>query len=150
MELFNSGAAAIGRSLETEIAKLEIQLDAEVFNKEKEVRRNLTTHYGKEVESRGLQKFWRGVEDKRDRLQQFVELHEVLVRIAFIMGLVSLTVYINLAPAELDEFETNSVLMAIWGGISVVCSIVHTVVLLLSRCLPHAPLYVRHEQGARL
>ena len=86
MELLKEGAdivAARVRLRETEIAKLEIELDAEVFNKEKEVRRNLTTHYGKEVESRGLQQFWRDVEDKRDRLQQLVELHEVLVRIAF-------------------------------------------------------------------
>lgn len=124
------------RALDTNIAKLEIELDQVVFEEENAVRKKLTAHHRKMVKYRELQKFWREMEDKRDRLQQRVELHEVLVRMAFIMGLVSLTVYINLAPAETDEFETNSVLMAMWGGISIVCSVMHTVVLLLSRFSP--------------
>jgi hypothetical protein len=142
MEVVNSLLEHQGRSMEMDNAKNELGLDNALFDDEKRVREMLRKHHRKVVESRALQRFWRAVEDKRDRVQQRVELHDTLVRIAFIMGLVSITTYINLAPAELDEFETSQVLMALWAGVSVVCIVLHIVVLLVSRSFPalHWPL----------
>mmetsp|Transcript_21548 Transcript_21548/g.34522 ORF Transcript_21548/g.34522 Transcript_21548/m.34522 type:complete len:271 (-) Transcript_21548:49-861(-) len=120
------------RTVNTENVKAEIQLDNELFNEEQEVRKRFIAYHEKRVQFRVLQQYWRQIDDKRDRLQQRAEMLDLLVRVAFLMGLVSLTIYINLAPPTPDEYPLNSFLLVVWGSVAVVACFGHMTVLLLA------------------
>ena len=89
-------------------------------------------HHEKIVQSRALQQYWRGIEDKRDRLALRTEQCDVLMRLSFILSLVSLTSYINLAPGH-GDVAPSDILLAVWSGLSVL-SASSQILILVATC----------------